>query len=999
MFCSKCNSEIPDGAKFCITCGEPVKQKKLCKKCGNELLDNMKFCVVCGARVEEEAPAEPAAEPDFDVPVIAPVISEESESNLDAFGSFNMDSPFSMNKPDESPQKMPEAAAAPAMSVSAVPKPVSASVPTPVPAPAPAPVPSGPAYSAATPVNTGAPSFAGPSDSVLSSGYVPPYNPPKASGNVQSPTVVSNAPAAAAVKKKSAKKPIIITIAVVLVAALAAGLIFFFTNKATVLSTIMGKSNYAAMIEGNSIKQAAEKLDKGMLSSRIKTAAGLYASFGDLADEAGNPDTALTMLLSDGGAAGNPDAKSVNLAAFFSSLNESMKDSYGVNSVMISVGMNAELTDTAKNELKKELNVSDEQLNNVLEYINGTKISAGVTSGESAAAFKAGAEIKGLKVDLKLLFNSKGDAYLVLPFASEKALLVKVGEAAQDDFEISDSSDIASLELDEKEIERLINEIVTLYIESYKSSEVEMDNGDLTVAGVTASGKLMTAELDSEKLDDLMSKIGEKLASDSYFKKAIVDYLNKSGVEYSESDYEKAINDAFSEIKFNDDASLKITTVINNSGDVLAKSYKLSASDKKYVKVDYAVSGDKETAFEIKTVGNADSSDKETASEDKAENSSGISVKIEHESKTNGTATVKFYNGDEKGAALKIKYKDVKTEKFCGKDISVGTYEISVSLPEDFSEDKKLPANAAEYIAGSKLTLSNSVSDKTCTSTLGVEVDKLGKVSFSYSLTAESNTADLGEPSSVIDLTPYMDSENEPDENFKKEVIAYLESVRDAISKQNAGELGDAAVEGLDQLIGSATQVSAAEISKLMSSISEGASETSNLSGKYGVSDEALKGEASALYNEYYELYLDLVKIYNHNNSISSEQYSEFKSQLDALEAKKAALDKKFMAAAGLIPDFSNIKADEIMTVLGEYKNKLNEISNSSEKMAKITANPELKSKYDECSTLYTVAFNSSLEAYKEYVKNGTVEQSLLDSARSSLQTFVDAYEGLSSAL
>ena len=64
MNCTKCNSEVPNGAKFCPVCGnacgtasdvkpaaappEPEK-KNFCGKCGLELRQGAKFCAVCGA--------------------------------------------------------------------------------------------------------------------------------------------------------------------------------------------------------------------------------------------------------------------------------------------------------------------------------------------------------------------------------------------------------------------------------------------------------------------------------------------------------------------------------------------------------------------------------------------------------------------------------------------------------------------------------------------------------------------------------------------------------------------------------------------------------------------------------------------------------------------------------------------------------------------------------------------------------------------------------------
>ncbi|MCH5204853.1 MAG: zinc-ribbon domain-containing protein [Oscillospiraceae bacterium] len=874
MFCSKCNSEISENSKFCSVCGEPVKQKKFCFNCKSELSENAKFCAACGARVEDDtdfvAPVIPAVQDTTAAPPVFPVVQDTTAEpaaaavqNTAAEGGTVMPSGFANTVPT---------AKEPVIE----PNPSSAS-----------------AYSDTAPKSTGFPSFSGQSESGANVGYIPPYAPQANSGDIQTPTVVSNAPAAAAVVKKSRKKPVIITIVAVLVVALAAGVIFFFTNKATVLSTIMGKSNYAAMVEGNSLKQAASMLDGGSISSGIKTASGVYSSLATLSP--GGYGAGDYVFLSDK-ASGNSDVPSVDLSQFFSVLNSSVNDAYGVNSVMVSLGMNAELTDTARNELKNELNIDDDKLNELIEYINGTKISAGITSAESSAAFKAGVEVKNLKLDLKVLMNSKGEAYIVLPFASEKALLVKVGEALDGNIEFSNTNDSVILELDEKEIERFLNEIVELYIENYKTSEIEMENGELSVYGVSVSGKVLTAQFDSKMVESLITDIGEKLAGDNYFKGKIVEYLKKCGVEITESEYEKAILDAVSELEVDSSAKLKITTVINNSGDVLGKSYQISSNGNKAT-LSYAETKN-EFVCELKSI-----SDEETAS---------FSVKIEKESDTAGTATVKIV-GEDTNVTFKIKYNDVKTEKFCGKEIGVGTYEISLSLPKNFEEEPGMSANYSEFLVDTRLILSTSVSGNTCTSSVGLKSDKLGAVTLTYSLTAENNTTDLVEPSSVIDLTPYVDGE-EPDEAFKKEFLEYLESIRDAIRKQNAGEIGDTAADAIDDLITSASQANSSDVSDLMYSISSGAEEVLNLSTKYDVHDYDLYSEVSALYEKYYELYLDFMDVYYREYSLSTEAYEEFKSRLDDLEVQKNALEEKYMIAAGFTSEnFEDIEAADTL--------------------------------------------------------------------------------------
>lgn len=66
MKCVNCNSELLEGAKFCTSCGTPVKQEsaqsesKLCPKCNAPLLADAKFCTSCGAAIATESTAAPS---------------------------------------------------------------------------------------------------------------------------------------------------------------------------------------------------------------------------------------------------------------------------------------------------------------------------------------------------------------------------------------------------------------------------------------------------------------------------------------------------------------------------------------------------------------------------------------------------------------------------------------------------------------------------------------------------------------------------------------------------------------------------------------------------------------------------------------------------------------------------------------------------------------------------------------------------------------------------
>lgn len=51
--CRKCNSQIPEGSKFCLQCGEKVDESLFCPNCGEKLPQNAKFCLGCGTKLSK----------------------------------------------------------------------------------------------------------------------------------------------------------------------------------------------------------------------------------------------------------------------------------------------------------------------------------------------------------------------------------------------------------------------------------------------------------------------------------------------------------------------------------------------------------------------------------------------------------------------------------------------------------------------------------------------------------------------------------------------------------------------------------------------------------------------------------------------------------------------------------------------------------------------------------------------------------------------------------
>ena len=57
MKCPKCQTENPEGVKFCGECGQSLQIELACPECGHVNPLDVKFCYECGHSLIEEAPA------------------------------------------------------------------------------------------------------------------------------------------------------------------------------------------------------------------------------------------------------------------------------------------------------------------------------------------------------------------------------------------------------------------------------------------------------------------------------------------------------------------------------------------------------------------------------------------------------------------------------------------------------------------------------------------------------------------------------------------------------------------------------------------------------------------------------------------------------------------------------------------------------------------------------------------------------------------------------
>ncbi len=976
MNCTKCNSEVPNGAKFCPVCGnacgtasdvkpaaappEPEK-KNFCGKCGLELRQGAKFCAVCGA---------PAA----GVGDIRP-----NQNDGATFGGGSM-STVSLDKPNASDNLVA------AMNAASAPTP-STFVPTPS-------NDTGPGFSSG---------FGGSGYSSASPAFIPesPVTPATSFGNANyNPFGDMGAAAvvAAPIKKKSGAKVGIIIAAVVAVL-VAAAAIFFFTNKATALSLIMGKPGYATMVEGSSIKAATEKLDLPAVSNGIKSASSVISA---MAAVSGDYDTlddtfgalgmnsttsarmyhAASPMMSITSADG-----AVDLEAIITSYYELMMNTYGVNSVNATLGMNIDLSDSVKNMLGSE---TDE----ILKLVNGMTFTTSVTSSEDKLAASMGAESGSSVINAKTVFTKDGDVYLVLPFISEQGFKVKLPTTTVS----APREEIKPLELDEKEIERIIGELVDIYLAEYKESAIEMENGELSAAGLTATGKLITAEFSGDDLSDLFAKLVEHFANDEYFTEKLVDFANECGADTTAEEYRKSLlEDA--DFDMDDSDKLIISTIIDNNGNVLAKSFK-AVDNNENVKLTY-VDGKEQFTLEI-------SEDDKTV----------ISMVCDITSEKEGTITVKCTDGGDGSFTVKMTYADAETAKFCGNDTFVGKYTFGFELPSDFTDE--IPAEIGS-LSNITFSFSNAVDGQnTMESSIGCELGNLGSITFNSTVTAENSDAGLAVPSDVIDLG---DMQEQPDDATMKKLEEYIKTACEKLTELADGPFGDIIRESgiLDEIemlgVGSANKVSLDDILDLTQDIVEVKTEIAMCRSTYGTSDAALESRANTLMNDLDKLSGEIgAKL----SDMGTEEFAAFTKRYETLRSQADALKRDYEAKAqsssttSTTPtnpadpsggstaeslNYDNMSDDDLIEVLTEYDERYLTLIYNDEVYAKVESDPAVNALYNACETAYDKAYDDFGQLLDTYTSDGLYNVAILRNFRKSVKAYAVAVEKFEKAV
>ncbi len=804
----------------------------ICKICNSENSEASKFCAACGAKLEAEAPA-----------TAAPMFCSGCGSALDANTKFCAVCGTAVGAPAATEAVAPVMAAAP---VSAVPTPVNE---TPAPAGVPTPVNEAPAFSAVpAPVNTAAPTGFGNVVAAQAAAPVdfgagatdikPDFGKMSSDGPSQLPAFEASDVAAVAVKpvKKGGKKALKIVLITLGALLIVAGVLYALFFREFFHPMFMGNQGYAAKIERSrtEVVMESEALDNVTKKSNILT------------------DTIVkNMLVSTNVGSSSAELYSAlgteDIGAMIGEYYAAFMELYGVNAVKVDFDADIDLSDAAVSAM----DLDDEALE-LIDYINDAKFTMTyATAQDAVGAFVEATDGDGFTINAKGIVYADGEVALMFPFGSDKCIKAKIDTATGT---VVESEEI-EVDFDPAEAERLMQGIVDIYLKYYEKSEATIENGDVFIGGTSenptlkASGRLITVNMSSAALGEMLAEMITYFAEDQYFIDEFMAIGEESGADISVDDIKNEFMAAADEVKYNVPFSLAIKTLVDFNGNVLGGAYNVNIPEQGSMGVKFIMNGD-DCGFAVTAMG----MEMLSFTVD-AKNDTDGQIRLESGALSMGMSMSGSYGmASDMPTGINIDYKGVKNEKFFNTEVPVGTYDIY------------LAGTAASGPENSmfRLRIEDKVEGNTLKNTFKAEIAEYGSISFNLTSTAYNDTELLTIPSDAYDCgDPNTMTEDQIREagqyllDMINEIKAACEGSSSAIAQALSPEL-DSLAASLESTLTpmadySDIQALGGEVYNLMFEIMDKYEE-----GEEYISDDLademgdLYGELEAMYDELY---------------------------------------------------------------------------------------------------------------------------------------------------
>jgi|GEM_PF-1943550 len=672
MICKLCNSENPDGVKFCSNCGgmlEAAEQKAapaggFCAQCGAPMEAGTKFCGVCGASASGNAPVAES----MSAPVAAPAPVNETPVAPTAASMAAV----AMNSSVE-PANQQSFGGAPAAEVGAFSQNVAAET--------------APASSFGTTTST-----------MSGVGELPAFDMGAAAVAVK--PVKKN--------KKVGKIILFSVIGLVVAAAVVVGLFF----RGPVMNLFMGDQGYARMIEQGRINTV-------MNDESVKA---FTANSGKIANTAfSSAYTALkTNQSTDGYYEDSVDSLSSlafsgqDIVKMFSENYALFMEMYGVNGAEMTIDADVQLTEAGKSMMGLG-DAADE----ILSYINDTEIKMAVGATETAEGVEIALTDKsGFTVNARGIMCSDGTVAVMFPFGSNKCIKMQLdmqGEVV--------SSEEVDIDIDSAEVERLTKAMTDIYLDYYNKADVTIENGDLSIGGsdIKASGRLIVTKISPENVGAMLADMLKTAANDPYFRGKVMEMASELDAEISDSDYASAIDEASAAIKDSIPFGVVVKTLVDFNGNVLGGAYGITSVDYGTYNVKYISTGDDfGLAFDVygmEMVSIVADAKNDTDGSIRMEIYGGMGVNIDY----TGVKNEKFFNSEVPVGAYEIYFAGTAAS-----DPITSSLKVKMSsVVEGDSYINKMSVEVAEY-GSAALTMTTTPKDMTSLVTIPSDAFDIG---------------------------------------------------------------------------------------------------------------------------------------------------------------------------------------------------------------------------------------------------------------------------------